>query len=157
MIPKELIPYFIKNANASSPFNSMKSSHTSTNLRSNFPELFFPAPLNYNYQIGSWESMYDNQLARRQIPWHRQKGSSPVHPILNDSITLLVDKIARTITVSPYSSNECSVLPSFENDKNHQCVFAHFWCRKNDSISYQGNASFDESIKKCQGKVSLRR
>ena len=139
-IPKELISFFVNNAKEPSPFHRLQSNFTNNDIRivpsrSNFPELLFPAPLNYNYQTRSWNSFYTKQpwtvldSLDEPIPWYREKGMEPVYPILDDFIFLKVDVAAKTVRPFPYSSNRCSILTSLYKN-NSECKFGHFWCRE---------------------------
>ena len=149
MIPKELISYFVENANESSSFK-LTNSNDDPRI-SSLPELAFPSSLVYNYESRLWESFYTNLHFKGEIPWYRQSGSRPICPNLDDVIIFQVDAYLRTVTLLPYSSNECSIMGSFNDENINQCELAHFWCRKEHMIIYQGHSTFDESIAICKG------
>ena len=59
---------------------------------------------------------------------------------------------AQTVSLFPYSSNQCSILQTLSDKKMEQCVTAHFWC-KDDMIISESKVSFEDSIKKCKGLI----
>ena len=149
MIPKELISYYVENANDLSAFKLINSNDDQRNP--SLPELAFPSSLVYNYESRLWESFYTKLPFKGQIPWYRQSGSRPICPHLDDIIIFQVDTYLRTTTLRSYSSNECSIMQSFEDENMNQCELAHFWCRNEHMIIYQGHSTFDESIEACKG------
>ena len=156
-MPKELISFFLENANESTSFNRIQSTFTSNNssrhpTRSN-KEVKFPAPLNYNYSTKVWQSIYKTQSfdsSKVIIPWYREKDSRPVYPFLDDTITFLINSASETVSLMPYSSNECPILKSLVDI---QCLKLHCWCEETTVVSYEGEATFDESFKICRGSV----
>ena len=161
VMPTELISYFLENAKKSSLFFRMQSRLNNTSrAHSNIRELRFPAPLTYNYQSKLWQSIYTQQpFSEDRIPWYRGKIARPVRPILYDSIIFFVNSKYKTVALFPYSSNECSIVRSL--DDANACHTAHFWCKKLCmpielvNISYEGEATFDESIERCQGLCNI--
>ena len=157
VIPKELISFFLENANESTPFKRIQSTSTANNS-SRLPtrssnEMKFPAPLTYNYTAKLWQSIYKTQSfdsSKVIIPWYREKDSRPVYPFLDDTITFLINSASKTVSLMPYSSNECPILKSFADIYNIQCQKLHCWCEEATTISYEGEATFDESFKKCK-------
>ena len=130
VMPKELISFFLENAKESSLFYRMQSgSNNTSRAYPNIKELKFPAPLSYNYQTKLWQSIYTKEsFSEDLIPWYREKIVRPVYPILYDSIIFFVDSLYKTVTLVPYSSNECSIIRSLDED--NACRTAHFWCGK---------------------------
>ena len=59
---------------------------------------------------------------------------------------------AQTVSLFPYSSNQCSILQTLSDKKMEQCVTAHFWC-KDDMIISESKVTFEDSIKKCKGLI----
>ena len=155
VIPKELISYFVENANELSSFK-LTNSNDDQRFPS-LPELAFPSSLVYNYESKLWESFYTKLPFEGEIPWYRQSGSRPICPNMDDLIIFQVDNYLRTVTLRSYSSNECSIMQSFKDENMNQCELAHFWCRKEHLIIYQGYSSFDESIEICKGLIFLFR
>ena len=99
------------------------------------------------------DGVYPLYLASRSkdlIPWHNRDDLLPVYPHLDDRIMIFVD--AQTVTLFPYSSNQCSILQAFSDKKMDQCVTAHFWCKDDLSIS-ESRVTFNDSIQKCKGLV----
>ena len=84
------------------------------------------------------------------IPWHNRDDLLPVYPHLDDRIMIFVD--AQTVTLFPYSSNQCSILQAVSDKKIDQCVTAHFWCKDDLNIS-ESRVTFNDSIQKCKGLV----
>ena len=107
--------------------------------KSNYQEMLFPAPLNYNYETKLWQSFYTQQQffdsSENPIPWFRERHSKPVYPILDDTVMIRADTKRNRVTLVGYSSNECSIIRSLNqiekirNDTS-ECRKAHVWCRK---------------------------
>ena len=63
-------------------------------------EIFFPAPLRYQYDKKEWWSIYSNTTYNRLIPWYRRLKHWPLFPSLLDIIIITSRKgpSVRTIT-----------------------------------------------------------
>ena len=160
VIPKELISFFLENANESTPFNRIQSTSTANNssrhsTRSS-KEVIFPAPLTYNYTTKIWQSIYktrSSDSSKDVIPWYREKDARPVYPVLDDTITFLISSATKRVSFMPFSSNECPIIHSLADIKNNQCQKLHCWCQEPTTISYEGKATFDESFKIRRGSI----
>ena len=124
VIPKELISFFLENANESTPFNRIQSTSTANNS-SRYPTrsntlVKFPAPLTYNYTTKIWQSIYRTQSfdsSKDVIPWYREKDARPVYPVLDDRITFFLSPATKRVSYIPYSSNECPIIQSLADIK----------------------------------------
>ena len=92
------------------------------------------------------------------IPWFRQKGRSPVYPILDDTLGIFVDQLDKVISFIFKNSNECSILNEYPGwFEELLCDEGHFWCRSPDerppkSVIYGGSASYDNAYEICSKK-----
>ena len=55
-------------------------------------EIFFPAPLRYQYDKKEWWSIYSNTTYDRLIPWYRRLKHWPLFPSLLDNIIITARK-----------------------------------------------------------------
>ena len=58
------------------------------NLWNNPSEIFFPAPLRYQYDKKEWWSIYSNTTYDRLIPWYRRLKHWPLFPSLLDNVII---------------------------------------------------------------------
>ena len=95
-IPRELISYFLDNANtstnSSSPLRSIES----------IGQIRFPAPLSFNYETILWESVYTKKPFTGVIPWFRQSNLLPVYPYLDDALMFVVWPMGKTLRINQY-------------------------------------------------------
>ena len=95
-IPRELISYFLDNANtstnSSSPLRSIES----------IGQIRFPAPLSFNYKTRLWESVYTKKPSTGIIPWFRQSNLLPVYPYLDDALMFVVWPMGKTLRINQY-------------------------------------------------------